>query len=94
MPTIVSGPTLSVSASGTSATLVVEYSVAVSAFEFWLMSNGLVLEERIQVIGDDDGDASARVLHTFQPQRLPATAGTHARTRHLTATTSSLNEDD
>jgi hypothetical protein len=94
MPTIVSGPTLSVSATGTSATLVVEYSVAVSAFEVWLMSNGLVLEERIHVIGDDDGDATDRALHTFQPQRLPASAGTHARTRTVTVTTSSLNEDD
>jgi len=94
MPTIVSGPTLSVSATGTSATLTVKYSVTVSAFEVWLVSNGLVLEERIQIIGDDDGDATDKVLHTFQPERLPSTAGTHARTRTLTVTTSSLNEDD
>ena len=42
------------------------------------MSNGLVLEDRVKIIGDDDGDASDRALHTFQPQRLPGTAGTPA----------------
>jgi hypothetical protein len=62
-----------------------------------LAANGLIFEERIQIIGDDPGELSDVTLHTFQSQVIPVSAGSGDlavnRSRSLTVAGGTLNED-
>lgn len=76
-------------------TLGVTYTVTFSAVERYLADHGLGFVERIQIIGDDPGEASDLVLHTL-PSQLIALAPAQVvvtRARQITVTRGSLNED-
>lgn len=87
---------LGVSGSGWSdVTLTVTYSAGISPVELFLLQNGLKLEERIQIIGDDPGDSTDVVLHTFQSQVIVVWPGQTkvARSRQIVVARGTLNED-
>ena len=97
MPSI-SGATLSLSGSAwANVTLDVTYTATFSSVERFLAANGLIFEERIQIIGDDPGELSDVTLHTFQSQVIPVSAGSGDlavnRSRSLTVAGGTLNED-
>jgi hypothetical protein len=93
MPTI-SNLTLAVTGNSWSdITLAVDYTVTFSPVELFLASNGLAFQERIQIVGDDPGDATDVVLHTFQAQSIPAAPGSVKRSRSITVKSGTLNED-
>lgn len=95
MPTI-TGCTLGVSGQlWSDVTLTVTYTLTLSALELHLAEHGLGLEERIRIIGDDEGTATDVVLHTFQAQPVPVVAGqaTYARSRQIVVRGSTLDED-
>lgn len=77
----------------TDFTLDVSYTVSFSPLERFLAANGLSFEERIQIVGDDAGDATDVVLHTFQAQAIPAAPGAINRKRSITVSSGTLNED-
>jgi hypothetical protein len=83
------------SAVGSTVTLDVSYSAKFSALEQFLADHGLGFAEGIQIIGDDPGEASDLVLHTFPSQMIALTPGQLlvTRSRQITVPRSSLNED-
>jgi hypothetical protein len=90
--------TFSISAAtptASSRTLQVSYTAVFSPIEQFLAGNGLQFEERIQIVGDDPGEASDQVLHALPPELIAPPAGQQAvaRTRQITVARSSLNED-
>jgi hypothetical protein len=74
-------------------TLEVTYTAFFSQLELFLASNGLRFSERVQIIGDDPGDAGDKVLHTLQSQTIEAKAWGVPRTRTLTVNGRTLDED-
>src|SRR4051812_11227975 len=95
MPSIAS-LTLSIAApTFQTVTLSVTYTAKFSAIEEFLADHGLGFEERIQIVGDDPGEASDVVLHTFPSQLITLTPGQLLvnRARQITVARSSLNED-
>lgn len=95
MPTI-SGCTLALAGQmWADVTLTVSYTLTLTALELHLADHGLAFEERVQVVGDDEGTATDVVLHTFQSQTIPVTTGqsTYSRTRQLTVDAGTLDED-
>lgn len=79
-------------------TINVTYNAGINPLERHLGANGLILRERIAVIGvDPPGGTTGALLHNFPAQDLPVTAGggsqTLARNRSMTVTRASLQED-
>jgi hypothetical protein len=87
--------TLTLSTTGTNTTVKVDYKASFNTLERFLAEHGLVFRERIQVLGVDS--AGKTVLHTFPQENIPVAAGVGTlivpRTRSLTASRSSLQED-
>ena len=86
---------ISAAASASTRTLRVGYTAVFSPIEQFLAGNGLQFEERIQIIGDDLGEATDQVLHALPPELIapPAGQATVARIREITVSRSSLDED-
>jgi hypothetical protein len=80
---------------GSPVTLDVSYSATFSVIERFLADNGLGFEERIQIIGDDPGEATDLVLHTLSSQMIVLAPGQLVvnRSRQITVARGSLNED-
>ena len=95
MPSITSLSLSLTTPAALTVTLSVSYTVNLSAAERFLADHGLGFVERIQIIGDDFGEASDLVLHTFPSQLIAFAPGQSvvARSRQITVTRSSLNED-
>lgn len=76
-------------------TLTVSYVLTLTPLELYLAEHGLGFEERVQLVGDDEGTSTDVVLHTFQSQLLPVAPGqaTYVRTRQVTVRGGTLNED-
>jgi hypothetical protein len=76
-------------------TLQVSYTAVFSPIEQFLAGNGLQFEERIQVIGDDSGEATDQPLHALPPELIALQAGQQAvaRTRQIVVASGSLDED-
>jgi hypothetical protein len=91
-------PNLTLTTVDGNVTINVTYSAVINPLERFLEASGLVLRERIAVIGvDPPGGTTGTVLHNFPAQDLPVTPGagsqTIARNRSLTVTRQSLQED-
>jgi|GEM_PF-2437676 len=80
---------------GSTVTLDVSYSAKFSALERFLADHGLGFDERIQIIGDDPGEATDLLLHTFPSQMITLAPGQLlvTRSRQITVPRGSLNED-
>jgi hypothetical protein len=94
----INGANLTLTTVGNNVTVNVTYTAGINALEHFLMQNGLVLQERIAVLGvDPPGSTTGAILHNFPAQALPVPAGagpqTIARNRSLTVTRASLQED-
>lgn len=76
-------------------TLDVAYTVQRTDVERFLGDHGLGFEERIRIIGDDPGEATDQVMHTFATQLIAFAPGelVATRSRQITVPRSSLNED-
>ena len=79
----------------TNVTLDVAYTVQRSALERFLGEHGLGFDERIQIVGDDPGEVTDQVLHTFPAEVVVFAPGelVASRSRRITVRRSSLNED-
>ena len=77
-------------------TVNVTYNAVFSSFERSLSTIGVFFQERITVNGVD-ANAPDKILHIFQSENLPVTAGqgpqTIARNRSMTVSRKSLDED-
>jgi hypothetical protein len=101
---VINGLTLNVSGNSSSSawtsanvTLNVAYTATFSTIERFLAANGLVFEERIQIVGDDPGEATDKVMYTFPAEGLQIAAGTGnltvSRNRSITVSDGVLDED-
>jgi hypothetical protein len=83
MPTIFTSPApnLTLTTTGSTTRVRVQYSVYFSALERFLAGNGLTFREIIQVMGiDPPGSTTGIVLAVFPVQNIPVPAGTGAVT--------------
>ena len=83
---------------GNNVTVNVTYNAVINRLERFLVPNGLVLTERIAVIGvDPPFGTTGTILHNFPAQNLPVTAGgvpqIIARNRSMVVSRASLQED-
>jgi hypothetical protein len=83
---------------GNNVTINVTYNAGINPLERFLEANGLVLVERIAVIGvDPPNSTTGTVLHNFPPETLPVTPGGGVqnipRNRSITVSRASLQED-
>jgi hypothetical protein len=96
MPTI-QNPTLKLTkAFGTSPVRVdVAYVVTFSPVELFLLANGLVIQERIHLIGDDEAASGGAPVYSTPPEPLAPGPGEVqiTRTKQLSLSKGQLDED-
>ncbi len=94
MPTI-QNPSMSLQPLAAGVKLTVTYTAEVSAIEAFLMQNGLVVEERVQLFGIDGAQIGPTAIWTSTPEPLvlPVGSTSVARTREVTLPRASLQED-
>jgi hypothetical protein len=94
MPTI-QNPSMTLQPSPAGVRLTVSYSATFSAIEVFLMQNGLIVEERIHLIGDDEAVAGGAPVWTSPPEPLVLGSGEMvvARTRQFDLPRAAAQED-
>lgn len=95
MPSI-NNANLTLTTVGENTTIQVTYNAVFTPLDGFLETHGLKFRERIQVIGvDPSGSFSGTSLRNFPAQTInvPRAGGTIARSRSLTVTRASLQED-
>ncbi len=86
-------PQLAVTLSGTNVTINVTYTAVFTLFELFLAANGLIFREEIRIIGEDPGVGTDVVLHTLPIENVSATSSGAPRSRSITVSRQSLQED-
>jgi hypothetical protein len=91
----ITNPTFAIVLAGSNqATLTVSYSISITSVERFLADNGLSFRATIQIVGDDPGDATDLVLHSWSESLAFSPGQTSlSRTQQLTVSMSSLDED-
>lgn len=94
MPTI-QNQTMTLQPNGTGVRVTVSYLATFSPVELFLMSNGLVVDERIHLVGDDEVAGGGGPVYTSpsEPVAPPSGATQLSRTRQLDLPRASLQED-
>lgn len=94
MPTI-QNQSMTLQPNGTGVRVTVTYTATFSPVEQFLMANGLLVEERIHLVGDDEAAAGGPPVYTSPAETVaPAPRSNQlVRTRHLDLPRASLQED-